>query len=84
MLFARFNLFANSYSFMLRSMPAKTSPLYSLRMMEFVGIALFWSWFGAVVKGVEGGNRIGFVLLSFAVTSPLHVQVRPSPLLTPF
>lgn len=84
MCFARFNLFANSYSFMLNKWPARASPLFNLRLAEFVGIAFFWSWFGLVVKGVEGtGNKVLFVLVSFAVTSPLHVQVRPLPLCPP-
>lgn len=81
MCFARFNLFANSYVFMLTNWPARASPLFKLRLAEFVGIAFFWTWFGLVVSGVEGtGNKVLFVLVSFAVTSPLHVQVRFSSL----
>lgn len=76
MCFARFNLFANSYIFMLTKWPARASPLFKLRLLEFAGIIGFWTWFGLVVRGVEGiGSKIAFVLVSFAVTSPLHVQV---------
>jgi delta8-fatty-acid desaturase len=77
MCFARFNLFANSYIFMLTKWPARASPLFKLRILEFFGVIGFWTWFGLVVRGVEGtGSKIAFVLVSFAVTSPLHVQVR--------
>lgn len=82
MCFARFNLFVNSYAFMTRSFPARGSPLFKLRMLEFVGIAFFWLWFGSMIKGIPSvGNRVLFVLVSFATTSPLHVQVRALSLL---
>lgn len=69
---ARFNLFAESYMYLLFRAP---SGFY--RNLELTGVAFFWLWFG---KGVLGsipdfGTRIGFLLLSFIVTSPLHVQV---------
>jgi delta8-fatty-acid desaturase len=76
MCFARFNLFVLSYTFMLSSFPARESPLFKLRMLEIVGIAFFWTWFGALLRGIDGtGNTVLFLLVSFAVTSPLHVQV---------
>ncbi|KAK4052747.1 hypothetical protein OIV83_002034 [Microbotryomycetes sp. JL201] len=76
MCFARFNLFALSYAFLVRSLPDSRSPLFKLRLAEFVGIAVFWSWFAAVLRGIDGtGNRIMYLLVSFAVTSPLHVQI---------
>lgn len=69
---ARFNLFAESYMYLLFRAP---SGFY--RNLELTGVAFFWLWFG---KGVLGsipdlGTRIGFLLLCFVVTSPLHVQV---------
>lgn len=69
---ARFNLFAESYMYLLFRAP---SGFY--RNLELAGVAFFWLWFG---KGVLGsipdfGTRIGFLLLCFVVTSPLHVQV---------
>ena len=77
MCFARANLFVLSYTFMLKSFPDRKSPLFRLRLMEIVGIAFFWTWFGAVLRAIPGtGTRILYLLISFAVTSPLHVQVR--------
>ncbi|KAK4057459.1 hypothetical protein OIO90_001528 [Microbotryomycetes sp. JL221] len=76
MCFARFNLFALSYIFLLKSFPDRRSPLFKLRLAEFVGIAVFWTWFSAVLRGIDGvGNRVMYLLVSFAVTSPLHVQI---------
>lgn len=61
---------------MLTKWPARASPLYNLRLLEFVGIAFFWTWFSLLIKGIPGtGTKIMFILVSFAVTSPLHVQV---------
>lgn len=80
MCFARFNLFALSYGFLLTKWPAKRSPLFKLRLLELVGIAFFWSWFGGIVlRGIESPwHRWLYIIVSFAVTSPLHVQVRSS------
>jgi hypothetical protein len=71
---ARFNLFVNSYVYLLTKAPAGF-----YRNLEICGVLFFWLWFG---KGVLGnipdlGTRLGFLLLSFVVTSPLHVQVSP-------
>lgn len=78
MSFARFNLFALSYTFLLTRFPARASPLFKLRFLEIIGIAFFWTWFTLLLKAIPGGwNRAMFVFVSFAVTSPLHVQVSP-------
>ncbi|BGP42948.1 hypothetical protein JCM10449v2_006963 [Rhodotorula kratochvilovae] len=77
MCFARFNLFALSYGFLLTKWPARRSPLFKLRLLELVGIAFFWAWFGGLVlAGIRGtGNTWLYLIVSFAVTSPLHVQI---------
>lgn len=76
MCFGRFNLFANSYQFMFTQWPSRASPLFNLRLFEFVGISFYWTWFTLLIKAIPGtGNKIMFVLISFAVTSPLHVQI---------
>jgi len=69
---ARFNLFANSYGFLL--FKAKAG-IY--RNLEIAGVAFFWLWFGwGVLAHIPTmGTRLGFLLLCFAVTSPLHVQI---------
>lgn len=81
MCFARFNLFALSYSFLLTRWPGRRSPLFKLRILELVGIIFFWSWFGGIVlRNMDtAAHRWLYVIVSFAVTSPLHVQVSPPP-----
>lgn len=76
MCFARFNLLAQSYIFLVTKVPSRSSPLYNFRLLEIFGIACFWGWFSLVLKAIPTpGNRIMFLLVSFAVTSPLHVQI---------
>ncbi|GAA5900827.1 fatty acid desaturase [Sporobolomyces salmoneus] len=76
MCFARFNLFALSYSFVLTKWPAKESPLFKLRVLELVGISMFWIWFSKVLFAIDTvPHRFLYLLVSFAVTSPLHVQI---------
>ncbi|GAA5943799.1 uncharacterized protein JCM15063_006498 [Sporobolomyces koalae] len=73
---ARFNLFALSYSFVLTNWPARRSPLFKLRLLELVGISMFWVWFTRVLLAIDTvPHRFLYVLVSFAVTSPLHVQI---------
>ncbi|GAA5952488.1 hypothetical protein JCM3765_001985 [Sporobolomyces pararoseus] len=76
MCFARFNLFALSYSFLLTNWPAKKSPLFKLRILELTGISMFWVWFAKVLMSIDTvPHRFLYLLTSFAVTSPLHVQI---------
>lgn len=67
----RFNLYANSYGFLL--LKAKNDKWLWL---ESISLAIFWSWFGAVLASCPSwGVRISYLLISHIVTSPLHVQV---------
>ncbi|GAA5984608.1 hypothetical protein JCM10908_003421 [Rhodotorula pacifica] len=77
MCFARFNLFALSYTFLLTRWPGRRSPLFKLRILELVGIVFFWSWFGGIVlREIDtAAHRWLYVIVTFAVTSPLHVQI---------
>ncbi|BGP19507.1 hypothetical protein JCM10213_006327 [Rhodosporidiobolus nylandii] len=77
MCFARFNLFALSYAFLASRWPARQSPLFKLRLLELAGIAFFYLWFGGgVLRSIERPlHRWIYLVVSFAVTSPLHVQI---------
>lgn len=73
---ARFNLFVQSYIYLLNKAPAGF-----FRNLEFACLAVFWTWFSwlirhAVVPGASGWHRLGFLLAAFVVASPVHVQVR--------
>ncbi|GAA93710.1 uncharacterized protein L969DRAFT_223533 [Mixia osmundae IAM 14324] len=71
MMFGRFNLFALSYTFL-----ATKAPRGFYRNLEMTGIAFFWIWFSLLLKGIPTtGLRIAFVMVAFATTSPLHVQI---------
>jgi delta8-fatty-acid desaturase len=80
MFLARFNLFANSYVYLLRKARADRWLAF-----EMLGIAFFWSWFIPLLRAVPGwGTRIAFLILCFGAASPVHVQVRFSMTSFPF
>lgn len=68
----RFNLYANSYSFL--ALKAKRDRWL---LAEVLGLVLFWGWFGGIViAGIQGWKvKLAYTLTSHIVTSPLHVQV---------
>lgn len=68
---ARFNLYANSYTFLALKMRRKKWFYF-----ELAGLCFFWTWFGLLLKGLEGWKlRVGYLLVSHIVTSPVHVQI---------
>ncbi|GAA5907454.1 hypothetical protein JCM6882_003866 [Rhodosporidiobolus microsporus] len=77
MALARLNLFALSYGFLARNWPGRRSPLFKLRLYEIACIAVFYVWFGGgVLRAIERPmHRWVYLVVSFAVTSPLHVQI---------
>jgi delta8-fatty-acid desaturase len=83
MAFARFNLYANSYSFLFKSAWNTKGPRgrrWAWRL-EIFGLIFFWTWYGSILYGCGSwGKALAYLMVSHVVTSPLHVQVR-SPLL---
>jgi delta8-fatty-acid desaturase len=79
MAFARFNLYINSYSFLFRKAwdtQRARGGRWAWRL-EIVGLVFFWCWFGGVLWGCGTWRKaLAYLLVSHAVTSPLHVQVR--------
>ncbi|ONK68976.1 uncharacterized protein A4U43_C05F17990 [Asparagus officinalis] len=66
---ARVNLFAQSFLLLL------SSRVVSDRWQELVGISVFWIWYPLVVSVLPNwGERVMFVLASFAITGIQHVQ----------
>ncbi|PFH50815.1 hypothetical protein AMATHDRAFT_47622 [Amanita thiersii Skay4041] len=78
MLFARFNLYAQSYTF-LCTKAWDTRRARGGRWawsLEVLGVLFFWFWFGKVLYGCgDWKTALGYLLVSHAVTSPLHVQI---------
>jgi delta8-fatty-acid desaturase len=79
MAFARFNLYANSYSYLYRK-AWDTKRARGGRWawwLEIFGLVFFWSWFGRVLYGCPSWKiSLAYFLVSHVVTSPLHVQVK--------
>ncbi|KZP16796.1 delta 8-sphingoloid desaturase protein [Athelia psychrophila] len=75
---ARFNLYANSYGFLFRSIfdrALSKGTRWSFRM-ELVGLVFFWTWFVALLYGCGSWTMaFMYVMVSHIVTSPLHVQI---------
>jgi delta8-fatty-acid desaturase len=79
MLFARFNLYALSYGYLIKK-AFDTKRARGGRWawgLEVVGIIFFWTWFSQVLIGCGSWQKaLGYLFISHAATSPLHVQVR--------
>ncbi|KAK9245720.1 fatty acid desaturase-domain-containing protein [Lipomyces tetrasporus] len=76
--FGRFNLYRLSWEYLLLGQGPRQGQAAWLRYFELVGMAVFWYWFGykLVYQTLpSAGIRIGYVLISHAVTMPLHVQI---------
>ncbi|RWW86395.1 hypothetical protein BHE74_00004836 [Ensete ventricosum] len=69
MCFARINLFAQSILLLLSAKKVHN------RWQEIVGVAVFWIWYPLLVSCLPNwGERVTFVVTSFAVTGIQHVQ----------
>jgi sphingolipid 8-(E)-desaturase len=68
---ARFNLYANSYTFL--ALKARRDWTFFL---ELFGLVVFWTWYSLVLRGTGSwATAIGYLLVSHMVASPLHIQV---------
>ncbi|KAF7320058.1 Delta 8-sphingoloid desaturase protein [Mycena kentingensis (nom. inval.)] len=75
---ARFNLYANSYPFILR----KTFDTKRARggrwawALEVAGIIFFWSWYSRICAGCGSWKTgLAYFLVSHIMASPVHVQI---------
>ena len=78
MAFARFNLYRLSYTFLFRARNEKVKARGGRWRWwaEVIGIATFWTWYIAVLRGTGSWtNALAYLLISNIVPSPLHVQV---------
>ncbi|KAI3859780.1 hypothetical protein MKW92_047297 [Papaver armeniacum] len=66
---ARVNLFAQSFLLLLSSRPLQN------RRKELLGLLVFWMWYSYLIASLPNwGERVMFVLVSFAVSGIQHVQ----------
>ncbi|KAH8727958.1 fatty acid desaturase [Phaeosphaeriaceae sp. PMI808] len=78
MALARFNLYRLSWEYLLGNRAPRKGPAWWFRYFEMVGVMVFVTWYayGVVYKAIpDNSSRFWFVLLSHALTSPLHVQI---------
>ena len=75
---ARFNLYRLSWEYLLSNKAPKKGPAWWFRYFELFGVSVFLTWYayGVVYKSIpDNWSRFWFVLLSHALTSPLHIQI---------
>ncbi|KAL4893501.1 fatty acid desaturase [Aspergillus ambiguus] len=77
LMFGRFNLYVQSWLFLAYAQGPRKGPAWWHRYFEIAGNLVFWAWFGygIVYRSLPTvGTRVLYVLISHAVTMPLHVQ----------
>jgi sphingolipid 8-(E)-desaturase len=78
LLFGRFNLYAQSWIFLIRGFSPKKGPARWHSTIEITCQVLYWIWFGygVVYRSIPTGwDRFTFLMISHMVTAPLHVQI---------
>eukprot|EP01103_Thecamoeba_quadrilineata_P015421 TRINITY_DN4872_c0_g1_i1.p1 TRINITY_DN4872_c0_g1~~TRINITY_DN4872_c0_g1_i1.p1 ORF type:complete len:523 (-),score=71.67 TRINITY_DN4872_c0_g1_i1:308-1876(-) len=76
--FGRFNLYALSWQYIFLGQGPRKGPAWWHRYFEAVGQFFFWFWFGylLVYQSIPTfTSRLLFVLVSHAMTMPVHVQI---------
>ena len=74
----RFNLYRLSWSHLIFYPGPYKGPAHLHRHLEIIGNIFFWFWFGYLTLYLSIPStldQILFVLISHAITSPLHVQI---------
>jgi sphingolipid 8-(E)-desaturase len=75
---AHFNLYVQSYIYLLSKAPPRRGPAWWHWYLELAGIVTFWYWFGYQVCTLaipDGWSRFIFIMTCHIVSSPLHVQI---------
>lgn len=76
---ARFNLYANSWGFLLKTafQPKRALGGRWWWWAEVFSLGLFFCWFGVVLSGCGSrNNMLLYLVISHMAASPVHVQVR--------
>nr|XP_031862156.1 uncharacterized protein CI109_002570 [Kwoniella shandongensis]KAA5529228.1 hypothetical protein CI109_002570 [Kwoniella shandongensis] len=69
---ARFNLYANSYVYLLGPKPKRDG----FWLYELAGIAFYWTYYGLILRSQPTWQmRVGYLLISHIMASPVHVQI---------
>ncbi|KAL9114622.1 MAG: hypothetical protein Q9227_001300 [Pyrenula ochraceoflavens] len=76
--FGRFNLYAQSWIFLIQGQGPRKGPAWWHRWAEIGGQIFFWTWFGygVLYQSIPTAkDRIIFLLVSHIITMPLHLQI---------
>jgi delta8-fatty-acid desaturase len=74
----RFNLYVQSWTFLLQGKGPRKGLAWWHRYFEIAGNLVFWYWFGYLIvyKSIPTPwARFGFVMVSHMINMPLHVQL---------
>lgn len=78
MMLARFNLHRLGWTYILLGQGPRKGQAWWFRYFELVGQIFFWTWYGyfVVYKTIpDNWSRFAFVMISHAITAPLHIQI---------
>ncbi|KAL8774952.1 MAG: hypothetical protein Q9209_000431 [Squamulea sp. 1 TL-2023] len=78
LMLGRFNLYVQSWEYLLRGLGPRKGPAWWHRWFEIAGNVFFWIWFGYGILYLtipDARSRFVFVMVSHLVTGPLHVQI---------
>ena len=76
--FGRFNLYVLTWQYIFLDQGPRKGPARWLRHLEIAGQLFFWFWYGylTVYRSIPtAGDRILFILISHAITMPVHAQI---------
>jgi sphingolipid 8-(E)-desaturase len=74
----RFNLYVQSWTYLVRGLGPKKGPAWWTRWLEIAGNVFFWIWFGygIIYESIPTAwDRFTFIMVSHLITMPLHVQI---------
>ena len=74
----RFNLYVLSWQYIFLGQGPRKGPAWWHRYLEMAGQVFFWYWFGyrlLYLSLPSNGIRLLYLLVSHAVTMPVHVQI---------
>ena len=74
----RFNLYVLSWQYILLGQGPRKGPAWWHRYLELAGQIFFWYWFGyrlLYLSLADTTTRVLYLLISHAVTMPVHVQI---------
>jgi delta8-fatty-acid desaturase len=76
--FGRFNLYVNSWTYLLTGQAPSKGPAWWHRWVELLGQVVFWTWFGYGIlyrSMPTTWDVVAYTLVSHLVAAPVHLQI---------